>query len=276
MVHKPRVLSNRHFSWIFKKSDHAYSLNHLVYFVKDFISNTTRLTWNYQTHCRPLKAILHGFDITSFLTGKPNLTNYSFFFLSNAQSFGFTLKDVRDYFRLRSKAKPVDNKLNGKDVRKQSTPVSSDEIHISSPAISLFEKMKASQPVAIAFPQKKIVAYEDTRVLRAGIRLACLKVLKFKFPESVPELRQTLLSAGLRKNALLDLRYHLEQTGFQCTPSNLLELLGSMASAVGWHSSSGGRAYGEDVPNFGVNKSHLKKLNFEVSDLPQIMFPSEW
>lgn len=288
------VMSHRHFTSLFKKSEHITSLQNIVFLIKDKINDTFRYTQSYLPHCRPIKAFLHGYDITSFLVHRNNLTNYSYFFINYAYSLDFTILDVRSYFKgfqaVTSK-QPDQKRLLTKGIRgpykrterstqqmnsQQMAEQSRIPFDATSPGVKLYGKMLEKTPVEINFTRTQTNVFKDSRIFRAALRLACSRVTRFKMPETSLELKQILSEAGLKINALQVFYHYL----FDLDPSlvtiaGLQKTLDELSATCGWF-PSGSKRFGEDSLRQSLVLNDYKVLGITPNQLVEVMFPTDW
>lgn len=288
-----RIMSERHFTYLMRKSDHMISLQSLVFYVKDKITDTFRFTQYYYPHCRPIKAYLHGYDITRFLVHRSNLTNYSYYFINYAYAIGFTIRDIRAYFKgfQRVTSSTPDHRLlmeRGVRAPYRRTPMvekmvtsaqaaeaSSVPFDASSPGVRIYQKIEKN-PVVVDFKHLESSAFKDPKVFRAALRLACCRVTRFKILETTLELKQVLIEANLTSDCLHRFwRYLSKLSNEYVTPTGLLNLLREFAATFGWY-QHGTKRFGEDNLNQSITWGDLASMGIEPSGLGPRMFPVDW
>lgn len=294
-------MSSRHFKSVIKRSEHLVSLQNLVFLIKDKITDTFRHTQFYIPHSRPIKAYLHGFDITRFLVHKTNLTNYSYYFLNYAATLKFSISDIRAYFKgfqAVTSRQPDVKRLMERGVKKpyqrtaQSTAAMSSAqmaeqsrqpFDDNTPGVKMYNKMLACPKAEINFTRKQTNAFKDTRVFRAAWKLACSRVTRFKTPETTMELKCFLTEQGLKQDALLCFKaYLLDVLPTSVTFEGLCNSLAEHASAMGWF-PGGRKAMGETPLRQDFTQGDLRVClqypahkDIRTADLAEIMFPNDW
>lgn len=82
-----------------------FSIRKCLFLVKDIANGSVFFTQYHKPEVRPLKIFYNGFDVTQLLTTSTHLSNYSYFFLANpAQRFGFTVQEVKTFFKIQRKS----------------------------------------------------------------------------------------------------------------------------------------------------------------------------
>lgn len=281
-----RVMSHRHFTYVFKINETAYSLQNVVFLVKDIHTSSLQYTQFFKPDHRPIKAYLHGYDVTRFLTHKSNLTNYSYYFLNYAYTIGFNIKDVRDFFRCATKlssVKPDLAKISKKGLTKpfqpaQTTPQETPFLTPDNPGLRIYEKQKDQPIQPIKFSPKDLSAFDDTRVFQSALRLAASRIVQFKINETELELKHRLMKqAKLKSNGLLLFReYLLRNDESALSPPNLLRLIDQLSAVFGWY-PSGSKKHGDsDLLEYSFTLGHLRRLGITVNQLADRMFVEDW
>lgn len=283
------VLSARHFSWLFKANDSFISLKNLIFLVKDPVTKVFTWTQFYSTSHKPIKAYLHGFDITSYLTHRSQLTRYSYYFLNYVYSIGFTVRDVRSYFnafKRISSAEPDTKLLAERGVRSpykksqvavractsaEAARNSGVPMDITSVGYKLYKKFE-DNPGSTTI-QRSVVCkkFEDDRLFSTAWKLACANLLPFKFADSKLELCMRLKNAGLGPNVLSQLRDFIED---RFPNVDYIALVNDMARQFGF-SISAAYAGAERIQNhFTLYDVHERGMTAE--SLPSILFPDHY
>lgn len=289
MKNFPKVLSLRHFQWLARHNSHFLSLKNVVFLVKDVTTQVFSWTQYYNPSVKPIAAYLHGFDVTKFLTYRPTLTAYSYYFINYVYAIGFSARDVRSYFNgfTRVSSREPDTKLlQERGVRKrylrsavaESAKTSAqlaDESNISldttSPGYLIFNK-KVKNPGSTTI-QKNIVdkRFEDSRIFTCAWKLACSNLLPFKFADSRLELYARL---KVEKFGADVLKRFYEYLKFTFGNIDLVPMINDMARQFGY-SSSLTRSNVELVRN-SFCLLDMTERGLDRESLSKILFPDEF
>lgn len=283
-----RILSERHFKSLLKYSTHLTSLQHCVFLIHDTTLNTTYFTQFYKPGMRPKKVYFHGFDITRFLTHRSNLTNYSYFFLNYVYSIGFTLLDVRNYFKGFSKVtnyQPDSKKLLERGLRPlkdkptftkvlSSNDYAADEsipMQVNPVIRTMFDKMAAA-PVTSPLDGLQMRKFDEASVFNTALKLSVCSIASFRFAESRVQLFMNLKRKGFNEDVLLLFRQYLESEIPRLVSNDgLFSLLSDLAMQYGWY-PRGTKSTGEDALQYSILRGDLVKIHGRDFDLVEIMF----
>lgn len=282
-----RVLSEKHFTWLFKAKSHVLSLRHIIYLVKDVTTQTYSWSQYYNPSLKPIAAYLHGHDITRFLTHKNQLTRYSYYFLNYVYSVGFTIKDVRSYFngfwRI-SNREPDTKLLAERGVRRpykrsaisqqavtsaQAADVTGIPMDTSSPGFKIYQNL-VDTPRSTTVKAKVDDRFDDARLFTTALRLASLHIKPFKYNETKLECYARLKAAGFGTDVLKKFRAYLTDRFGVLDP---VRLLNELARTFGYNKNI--QYGGPDTLIYTFGQHNLAEMRLSEQQLVTKLFPDE-
>lgn len=257
-------MSSRHLASLLKTRANFITLRDIVFLVKTTESTTGIPNLFYTQHflpdAKPLKAFIHGHDVTRFLVHRSNLTRYSYSFIAYAYSIDFSVLEVRQFFNGLNKVsnkRPDAAKLAERGIRiadtrrklirgsvedststaqtaQQLAAITQIPLDTTSPGWDLLKKMEA-KPAYKPPSSYEHSKFKDPLIFATALKLLCSRAANFRFAFSKLELYIRLQNAGFDSSVLLDLKGYLNSVapGF-VTESGLRSFLNDMALQYGW------------------------------------------
>lgn len=277
-------MSFRHLAYLSKSK--FVNLRDIVFLVKD-PSTGLHFTQFHKTTSKPIKAYYHGLDITTFLTHRPNLTAYSYYFINYAYAIGFNILDVRAYFNGFSrvtKLEPDVRKLQSRgctgykrrvtaqaQCSQSLADASASPLEISTPGYSILQKMRDNRIPPPLLAKKVDTSYfNDSRIFRTAWRLCCSNIATFKFAETRFELYQTLRQAGLKDDMFVVFKQYLTELLGDITTKKLMSMCHDMAKQFGWFAPG---SHSLEKMETVFTYSSLAMLGIQEKDLLTKAFP---
>lgn len=222
-----------------------YLIGKCIYLVRDKIS--TYFTQYHKTEVKPLKVLTeHGYDITRFLTGRSNLTKFSYLFLTSFCEYGFSFIEARRFLLTVRKldsvksqgTKIVLKKDAGIQVNACPPPPEPMEV-VSDKSQDYVAKMSApnSHPAySLDYRSTRMAAlFSDQRIFSMALKLAATSIRNFRFQETRLQLFMALKAEGFGVDVLQHFRAYLEQTVPEVvTPKGLGIVVSDLARQYGW------------------------------------------